>query len=154
MDAWRHFLRAHCAVTKTLDAELMAAHGLGLSGYEVLIQLDAAEDGALRMSEVADHALLTRSGMTRLVTRLEQDGLVERQICEADRRVMFARLTAVGKERLAEARETHHAGIRRVFADHFAEAEAAQLAQLLGRLVPGDFFGGCGASESTAACGE
>ena len=74
--AWRGFLRVHARVTRELDAELLAAHGLALSSYEVLLFLDNAPEGRLRMAQLADSVLLSRSGLTRLVDRLEEGGLV------------------------------------------------------------------------------
>ncbi len=78
LGAWRGFLRAHAALSRELDAELTAAHGLPLSTYEVLLFLADSPDGHMRMSDLADSVLLSRSGLTRLVDRLERDGLVQR----------------------------------------------------------------------------
>src|SRR3954452_24246165 len=74
LGAWRGFLRVHAALVKALDAELLEAHGLPLTSYEVLINLEAAPDHRRRMSELAESVLLSRSGMTGLVDRLERDG--------------------------------------------------------------------------------
>src|SRR3954471_22091839 len=81
LGAWRGFLRVHSALVKALDAELLQAHGLPLSSYEVLINLEAAPGHRRRMSELAESVLLSRSGMTRLVDRLEREGLIERDQC-------------------------------------------------------------------------
>ena len=144
MDAWQRLLRANCVFLRTLDTELRATHGMTISDYDVLIQLRDAEGGALKMSELSRRTLLTRSGMTRLVQGLEQDGYVERRACGADARVSYATITERGLEHLAAARCTHHAGIRRVFADHFSDDDAEQLARLLDK-IPGvaDGFGAC-----------
>src|SRR3954452_18132867 len=98
---WRGFLRVHAAIAKQLDAELEAAHGLPLSSYEVLITLQAAPEHRLRMAELADRALLSRSGMTRLVDRLVRDGLIVRDTCCSDARGCFALLTPAGEEVVA-----------------------------------------------------
>jgi DNA-binding MarR family transcriptional regulator len=135
--AWRGFLRVHSALVKALDAELEAAHGLPLSSYEVLIHLQAAPGRRLRTAELADHALLSRSGMTRLVDRLEREGLLERTTCPSDRRGCFAVLTEAGEALLAGARPTHLEGVRRSFLRHFDETELARLAALWERLRPG-----------------
>src|SRR5215213_5690483 len=103
---WRGFLRVHAALAKQLDAELEASHGLPLSSYEVLINLRAAPDRRLRMADLADRALLSRSGMTRLVDRLERQGLLARDTCVADARGCFAVLTEAGAEWLSKARPT------------------------------------------------
>ena len=82
--AWRGLLRVHSALVKSLDAELIAGHELPLSSYEVLINLQAAPRARRRMAELADSVLLSRSGMTRLVDRLEREGLLERDTCASD----------------------------------------------------------------------
>lgn len=136
MVAWQRLLRAHCVLSRSLDAELQASHGITISDYDVLVQLRDAPDHCLRMSDLSRRTLLTRSGMTRLVQGLERDGLVERRSCATDARVSYAVLTQTGMEQVAAARQTHHGGIRRMFADHFSEAEGEQFAELLGR-IPG-----------------
>jgi DNA-binding MarR family transcriptional regulator len=147
LDAWQRLLRANCIALRTLDHELQSGHGMTISDYDVLVSLRSAPDHALRMSDLSRRTLLTRSGMTRLVQGLERDGLVERRACAEDARVSYAVLTRTGLDRLASARRTHHAGIRRVFAEHFTEEEAARLAELLGR-IPGVADG-----SDTACCG-
>jgi DNA-binding MarR family transcriptional regulator len=137
LGAWRGMLRVHSALVKALDAELLEAHGLPLTSYEVLITLEAAPDHRRRMSELADSVLLSRSGMTRLVDRLERDGLLERDQCADDGRGWFAVLTERGAEVLAHARATHLAGVRERFLRHFSEAELHRLAEGWDRVVPG-----------------
>ena len=94
--AWRGMLRVHAAITRQLDAELIASHGISLSSYEVLLFLADAPDGQLRMSDLADGVLLSRSGLTRLVDRLVRDGLVRRERCEDDARGLNAVITPAG----------------------------------------------------------
>src|SRR3954470_22954428 len=137
LGAWRGFLRVHAALVKSLDAELSAAHELPLSSYEVLITLEAAPGRKLRMSELADSVLLSRSGMTRLVDRLERDGLLERDHCTADGRGCFAVLTAKGQSMLDVARPTHLGGVRERFLSQFAEDELSTLAAWWERVLPG-----------------
>src|SRR3954463_6018982 len=79
--AWRGLLRVHSALVKALDAELLSNHDLPLTSYEVLIQLQSSPGRRRRMAELADGVLLSRSGMTRLVDRLERDGLLVRDAC-------------------------------------------------------------------------
>ena len=136
--AWRGLARAHTCLVKRLDAQLEAEHGLALTSYEVLTRLSDAEGGKLRMHDIAASVMLSRSGLTRLVDRLERDGLVDRCSCENDARGAYAVITDAGRERLAEARATHRAGIRALFAAHYSEAELEQLGPLLERLVPRD----------------
>lgn len=135
--AWRGFLRVHAAVTRTLDAQLAAAHGIPLTSYEVLLHLCDAPDGCMRMSELAESVLLSRSGLTRLVDRLVGEGLVCRQACPSDARGQNAIVTAAGRELLASARRTHLAGVRERFLSRFSAAELAQLAAFWERLAPG-----------------
>lgn len=148
LEAWQRLLRAHCVMLRVLDAELQADHAMTISDYDVLVSLRSAEHGQLRMSDLSRRTMLTRSGMTRLVQGLERDGLVERTACPSDARVSWVRLSDLGVERLDAARRTHHAGIRRLFADHFSEADAETLAGLLGR-IPGVADG-----SATSCCGD
>ena len=135
--AWRGMLRVHSALVKALDAELLAAHELPLTSYEVLINLQAAPNRRRRMAELADGVLLSRSGMTRLVDRLEREGLLERDPCTDDGRGTFAVLTDKGEALLAEARRTHLDGVRERFLQHFEPGELRTLAALWDRVLPG-----------------
>src|SRR4051812_12954276 len=135
--AWRGMLRVHTALVKALDAELAAAHDLPLSSYEVLITLESAPDRKRRMAELADSVLLSRSGMTRLVDRLEREGLLERDTCTADGRGCFAVLTPKGAELLDRARPTHLEGVRERFLAHFSADELGVLAEFWERVLPG-----------------
>ncbi|MEX2196103.1 MAG: MarR family transcriptional regulator [Thermoleophilaceae bacterium] len=137
LGAWRGFLRAHAALIKELDAELQAEHGLPLSSYEVLLTLASAEEDKLRMSEIADSVLLSRSGLTRLCDRLERDGLIERSECSTDRRGAYARLTGEGRRRFAAAQETHLAGVRRAFLERLTEKDLRRLADVWETVSPG-----------------
>jgi DNA-binding MarR family transcriptional regulator len=134
--AWKGLLKVHASLMKALDAELESAHRLPLTSYEVLIQLADAPERKMRMCDLADSVLLSRSGMSRLVDRLERDGLLERAACPNDARGSYAVLTAAGAELLESARPTHHEGIRRGFLSHFSEQELEQLAGYWSRLLP------------------
>ena len=137
LGAWRGLLRVHSALVKALDAELIATHGLPLTSYEVLINLQAAPGRRRRMAELADGVLLSRSGTTRLVDRLERDGLLERDTCDSDGRGCFAVLTDRGDEVLSKARATHLEGVRERFLRHFEPAELEQMAVWWNRAMPG-----------------
>src|SRR5688572_6862978 len=126
--AWRGLLRAHAMLVKRLDAELESAHALPLTSYEVLLHLAKAEGCKMRMCDVAESVLLSRSGLTRLVDRLERDGFVERVSCADDARGAFARLTDAGRAKLEAASSTHLEGIRQHFLAHFEPSELAVLA--------------------------
>src|SRR3954471_8287879 len=138
LDAWRGFLRSHATLVRELDEELTEQHGLPLSSYDVLVQLDEADDGRLRMSALADAVLLSRSGLSRLVTRLEDQGLIERAECTDDARGSFAAITELGRRRLDEARVTHRAGVRERFFDHLGERDLRNLAKAWDRILAGD----------------
>lgn len=135
--AWRGFLRVHAAVVRALDEELREAHGLPLTSYEVLLALESAPARRLRMTELAGSLLLSQSGVTRLVDRLEREGLVERERCESDARGFYAVLTDGGLRRLRDARPTHLAGVRRLFLDRLSEAERRRLGATWERVLPG-----------------
>src|SRR5919202_3121237 len=135
--AWRGMLRVHAALVKALDAELVQAHDLPLISYEVLITLDAAPGRRRRMAELADSVLLSRSGTTRLVHRLEREGLLAREDCPDDRRGSFAVLTDRGAELLERARPTHVDGVRERFLRHFGDDELRLLSSWWERLLPG-----------------
>jgi DNA-binding MarR family transcriptional regulator len=137
LGAWRGMLRVHSALVRELDAELEAAHELPLSSYDVLIYLQAAPRKRLRMAELADSVLLSRSGLTRLVDRLVREGLIVRDSCESDGRGSFAVLTDAGEELLSRARPTHLAGVRERFLRHFSEEELRTLARLWEKVLPG-----------------
>jgi DNA-binding MarR family transcriptional regulator len=135
--AWRGFLRVHAALTRELDAQLIAAHGLPLSSYEVLLTVADAPDERMRMSEIADSVLLSRSGVTRLVDRLEREGLVERIPCEDDARGQYAVLTRRGREAFDAARRTHLSGVRQRFLERVESDELEGMAGFWERIVPG-----------------
>ena len=137
LGAWRGLLRVHAALVRELDAELDAAHDLPLSSYDVLIYLQAAPGKRLRMAELADSVLLSRSGVTRLVDRLEREGLIVRDTCSSDGRGLYAVLTDEGEAMLARARPTHLAGVRERFLERFSEEELELLATYWERVIPG-----------------
>jgi DNA-binding MarR family transcriptional regulator len=134
--AWRGLLRAHACLAKRLDAELEHAHGLPMTSYEVLDHLEGASGGRMRMCDLAEQAQLSRSGLTRLVDRLEREQLIERCSCDHDARGSYACLTANGRLRLEEARGTHLAVVREHFFSRFSEAELAELADMWERIAP------------------
>jgi len=135
--AWRGMLRVHASLLRTLDAELVAANGITLRSYEVLLYLGDAPRARLRMTDLSASVLLSASGVSRLVDRLERDDLVRRERCTEDARGYWAVLTAAGRKKLAEARPTHLAGVRRLFLAHFGERDLRELAVFWERLLPG-----------------
>src|SRR5215212_3470587 len=132
--AWRSFLHAHARITRRLDEELQAAHGLSLAEYDALLQIAHAPGRRVRMNVLAERVVLSRSGITRLVDRLEADGSVERSACATDARGQEAVLTQAGLDRLRTAATTHLDGVRRLFLDQLDAAELATIEATLGRV--------------------
>ncbi len=132
--SWLGLLATHSAISRQLDASLRASHKLGLTAYEVLLRLARAPACRLRMSELAAVAPLTLSGISRMVDRLERDGLVRRESSPADGRVACATLTSAGVVRLRAAHQTYLGGVRRLFLDHFSEQELELLGACWRRL--------------------
>jgi DNA-binding MarR family transcriptional regulator len=129
--AWQALLHAHHDVTDRLDADLREQHGLTFSEYDVLLRLARAPDRSLRMSDLAERVLLSPSGLTRLVDRLVDDGLVTRDTSQEDARVTLARLTDRGRERLRLAARTHLQGIRQHFTGPLSETQLRNVASAL-----------------------
>lgn len=132
IDAWRAFLHAHARITRRLDEELQAAHGLSLAEYDALLQIAHSPGRRVRMNVLANRVLLSRSGITRLVDRLEATGSVERVACTTDARGQEAVLTAVGLERLRTAAGTHLDGVRRYFLERLDAADLDSIERSLG----------------------
>lgn len=135
LQAWRAFLHAHAAVTDRLAAELESAHGLSLAHYDVLIQLANAPRRRLRMRGLAEAVLLSRSGLTRLIDRMELEGLVQREPCLGDARGVETVLTDAGLAVLIRAAPTHLAGVGRHVTALLTQAELQLLATVMARLA-------------------
>jgi DNA-binding MarR family transcriptional regulator len=135
LDAWRTFLFAHAQVRRQLERELQAEQEMSLGEYEVLLFLAYSDERRLRMSELADRMVLSRSGATRLVDRLEAAGFVERVSCDTDRRGQWAQLTRAGYQRLRAASPTHLRGIGEHFLDRIPADELAALRGTLERVA-------------------
>ena len=135
--AWRGMLTVHAHVMRVLDAEMQAAHGLSVSAYEVLMFLGDAPGHRMRMSEIADGVLLTRSGCTRLVDRLARRGYVVRAAADSDGRGLFAEITAAGLELAHAARRTHLAGVRREYLSRLSADDERRLAEIWARFGAG-----------------
>lgn len=115
--AWGGFLRTHARLVQQMTDDLEHAHGMTLNTYDVLRQLAVAPGERLRMSTLADRVMLTRPGLTGVVNRLQEAGLVSRSRVAADGRGLVAQLTPLGRRRLRAAHATHVASIRRLFGD-------------------------------------
>jgi DNA-binding MarR family transcriptional regulator len=134
LEAWINFLRAHAAVTRQFNAELLARHALTINDFDVLAQLSFAPEQALKRVDLAERVLLTPSGITRLLKGLEEAGWISNRPCAEDARVTYAVLTPAGKKKLEQARETHVASVRALFSERFDHDELETLALLLERL--------------------
>jgi DNA-binding MarR family transcriptional regulator len=134
LDAWVGLLRAHSAVTRQFNRELIENHGLTINDFEVLMHLRVADNGRLRRVDLAAQVLLTASGITRLLDGLEKSGLVCKAACSADARVTYAEITDAGRTILAAAEGSHLAAVRALFAERFSPEELVSLSVLLHRL--------------------
>jgi DNA-binding MarR family transcriptional regulator len=132
---WRSFLRAHAAVIHELEQELAAEARLPLSTYDVLLQLVEAPGHRLRMAELAARVLLSRSGLTRLVDRLQADGFVRREPSPNDARGTYTVLTREGFNAFRRAAPVHLAGVQRHWLSRFDDDELRVLGDLLRRLA-------------------
>ena len=130
IDAWRGLLATQSALITRLDEELEREHGMPLTSYEVLLHLNEEPGHSLRMGELAQRLFLSRSGLTRLIDRLAKAGMVEREVCESDRRGYYATLTDEGARRFAEARPTHLRGVREHFLSKLEPEDLDALARI------------------------
>jgi DNA-binding MarR family transcriptional regulator len=138
--AWSALLRAHATLLRQLEAELESKTGLALADYDVLAQL-AAAGGSLRMTELADRALTSRSGMTRGVARLVHEGLVRRAHADADARGVVVLLTYSGLDRLTVAAPIHLRGVSDLFVANLDDQELAVLESALAKVTIDCTFG-------------
>lgn len=134
IQAWSNFLRAHAALRRQFDRELVTEHGLTISDFEVLYRLSQAPEKMLRRVDLAEHVLLTPSGITRLLEGLEHCGFVKKKSCKTDARVVYAKLTDHGQKRLDAAAKSHLASVRGLFGERFSDDELETLTSLLERL--------------------
>jgi DNA-binding MarR family transcriptional regulator len=140
LQAWRALLRAHATLLRQLETDLESKTGLALADYDVLAQL-AAAGGSLRMTELADRALISRSGMTRRVARLVHEGLVRRAHADADARGVVVLLTDSGLGRLAVAAPVHLRGVSDLFVANLDDQELAVLESALAKVTIDCTFG-------------
>jgi DNA-binding MarR family transcriptional regulator len=140
LQAWRSMLRAHATLMRRLDTDLQRATGLALADFDVLAQLAEAH-GALRMTELADRALISRSGMSRRVARLVAEGLLRRDRADTDARGVVVALTEAGIARLAETAPVHARGIAKLFVAQLDDQELALLERALNKVIVDCSFG-------------
>jgi DNA-binding MarR family transcriptional regulator len=140
LKAWGSLLRAHASLMRRLDMDLERETGLALADFDVLAQLARAH-GELRMTELADRVLISRSGMSRRVARLVDEGLVRREKASTDARGVVVALTKAGLARLAEAAPVHARGISKLFVAKLDDQELALLERALKKVIVDCSFG-------------
>ena len=140
LEAWRSLLEAHATLMRRLDTDLVRETGLALADFDVLAQL-AQADGELRMTELADRALISRSGMSRRVARLVNEGLVRREKADTDARGVVVALTKAGLARLAETAPVHARGISKLFVAQLDDRQLALLEHALSKVTVDCSFG-------------
>jgi DNA-binding MarR family transcriptional regulator len=140
LGAWRSLLRAHASLLRRLDTDLQQATGLALADFDVLAQLAQAH-GGLRMTELADRALISRSGMSRRVARLVDEGLLRRDKAGSDGRGVVVALTQAGITRLAATAPVHARGIATLFVAQLDDQELALLERALNKVIVDCSFG-------------
>lgn len=134
MRAWEALLRVHTELTERLNEELTSERDIPLTWYDVLIQLQE-RDGQARMQDLARSILFSKSGLTRLIDRMEKAGVVERRACPEDGRGTLAVITTAGRRVLAQARPVHHRGIEQHFARYLTDAEANAVASAFDKIL-------------------
>ncbi|MFJ7264614.1 MarR family winged helix-turn-helix transcriptional regulator [Streptomyces globosus] len=134
MRAWRGFLAASALVNRHLDQQLKDDSGLSHPQYEILVRLAAAPRGELRMTELANGLINSKSGLTYQVTQMEKAGLVQRRSCPSDVRGVFAVLTEAGRARLEEAAPGHVEAVREALIDVLTPAQLEAIADGLGEV--------------------
>ena len=140
LEAWAALLQAHATLMRRLESDLGRETGLALADFDVLAQL-AQAGGELRMTELAARALISRSGMTRRVGRLADEGYVRRADADEDGRGVVVALTDAGVARLAAAAPVHARGISKLFVEQLSDHELAVLERALGKVIIDCSFG-------------
>ena len=138
IEAWRAFLEAHAAGIQALERGMAQEQGRPLTWYDILVHLDRAPQGRLRMQALAECLLLSRSGVTRLVDRMEQAGLVRRESCPDDRRGCYAIITQDGRLAVRRAMPAHLRGIQRHFLHHLNDRDIGALQLALAKVLRGE----------------
>lgn len=131
---WAHLVKAHAAIARALDTRLSAEHDLTINEYQCLLLLERAEDRRMRRVDIAEEMVLSPSGVTRMLERLESAGLVEKAKCSSDARVTYAVLTSPGRGKLKAAGKAHDAVIEELVGGPLKERDLKTLADLMERL--------------------
>lgn len=137
-DAWVNLLQANQVVESALEQRLRASSGPSLAEFELLSRLSTVTGGRLKMTDIASLLLLSKSGITRIVDRLVDDGLVSRETPPENRRVVYARITPAGVEALGRARSVFVEGLAEAFSRHLSDADVRALRRILRKLLVGN----------------
>lgn len=135
LDAWADFLKAHAALIRHIERQLAAAAAVPLTWYDILLVINSAPDKRCRLSDIAQRVVLTRSGLTRSLDRLEKAGYLRREPCEEDRRGAYAALTDDGVEALRVGWRVYRGCIREYFADVLTPAEVRAVGNAMGKVL-------------------
>lgn len=134
MGAWLALLRTHARLWDQLEAQMRHDHGLTIARYDVLAQLDMG-GGRLKLGELASSVVLSPSGLSKLLDRMQASGLIRREPDPLDARSTFASITPEGRSLVKRARQSHHALLRRTFGNALDDADAADLTRIMGRIA-------------------
>lgn len=132
---WRAFIEAHSSVMRELEQAMEEEHGVALTWFDVLVHLEEAPEGRLRLGELAESVILTRSGITRLVDRMVEAGLISREPCPGDRRGYYAVLTQAGRDTLSRVGPGHSRKAGEVFLSHVKPDEVSVLRNVFNRVL-------------------
>jgi DNA-binding MarR family transcriptional regulator len=135
LQAWGLFLRVHSRLNEQLERELLAECQLPLTWYDVLVQLNNVQDARLRHQDLSQSIVLSKSGLSRRIDRMEAEGLVRREVCPFDGRGVYEVLTDKGRAVLAQASAIHLRGIENHFARHMSDDEARVLRSVFRRIL-------------------
>jgi DNA-binding MarR family transcriptional regulator len=136
--AWLNLVQAYRVVQAAVEERLEAATGLSWSELEALMRLSISPGRRLKMIDIADQLLASKSGVTRLVDRLEASGMISREVPPDNRRVIYGRITEAGLDALGRARAIFMAGLDDAFSRHLSDGEVAQLRRILRKLLEGN----------------
>ena len=131
--AWLALIRTHARIWDQVEAQMRQDSGLTMPRYDVLMQLDMA-GGRLGLSELASAVVLSPSGLSKLLDRMESSGLLRREPDPRDARSTYARITPTGRSLVRKARQRHHVWLQRAFGDALDDRDVADLARIMGRI--------------------
>lgn len=132
---WRSFIEAHSSIMRTLEQAMQEEHGVPLTWFDVLLHLEEAPEGRLRLGELAQSVILTRSGITRLVDRMVKAGMIRREPCPDDRRGHFAVITQKGKDTIERVGPGHSQKAQEIFLSHVSPQEAVLMRSVFLRVL-------------------